>query len=80
MNRIVCEFLGVAEHKRQSDNSKYYSVRFLYEDKVSVCFFRDEDLYNSLSKLDRLSDICLMGEFKIKDGTSFIFVPQNFEM
>lgn len=80
MNRIVCELLSVGEHKRQSDGKRYFSVRILVENKVVVLFFNDEGLYNNLSKLDRLSDICLLGDFKVKDDHSFLFVPSSFEM
>lgn len=80
MNRILCELLRVAEHKRQNDNTKYYSITILIENKTTVLFFNDSDLYDSLVKLDRLSDIYLIGEFKIKDDRSFIFTPQSFEM
>lgn len=80
MNRIMCELLEVAEHKRKSDGNKYYSIRILIEDRVAVLFHRDEELFKNLCKLDRLSDICLLGEFKIKDEHTFIFTPQSFEM
>ena len=80
MNRIMCELLRVAEHKRQSDGTKYYSITILIENKTTVLFFNNQELFENLNKLERLSDVCLLGELKIKDDHSFIFVPQNFEM
>ncbi len=79
MNRIMCELLRVAEHKR-SDGTKYFSCTILVENKTVVLFFNKQDLFESLSKLDRLAEICLVGEFKIKDDHSFFFVPQGFEV
>ncbi len=80
MNRIMCELLGVAEHKRRTDSTKYYSASILIEKRVVTLFYNDEELFKNLSKVDRLSDICLLGEFKIKDEHTFIFIPQTFEM
>lgn len=80
MNRIVCELLGVSQHKRKSDSSIYYSASVLIEKRVVTLFYNDEELFKNLSKLDRLSDICLLGDFKIRDEHTFIFIPQSFEM
>lgn len=80
MNRLMCELLCVSEHKRRTDGSKYYSANILIEKRVVTLFYNDEELYDNLSKLDRLSDICLFGEFRIKDEHTFIFTPQSFEM
>lgn len=80
MNKILCELLGVSKHKRKSDNKDYYSVRVLMDNRVIVMFFHSEDLFNNLSKLERLTDICLLGELKIRDESSFLFVPESFEL
>ena len=80
MNRILCELLRVNKHNRKTDNSEYYSVTVLIENRVSVMFFKDAALFNELSKFDRLADICLIGDIKVKDDTSFLFVPQSVEI
>lgn len=80
MNSIMCELLGVSEHTRKSDNSKYYSIRVILDNRISVMFFKEKELFDNLSKLERLAPINLFGDLRIKDDTSFIFYPKNFEI
>lgn len=80
MNSLLCEFLKVDKHRRQYDGSTYYSVKVLCEDKPVLCFFNKAELYESLSKIDRMSAIQLIGQYRLKDDRTFVFVPESFEM
>lgn len=80
MNKVLCELLGTSKHVRKSDDKVYYSVRVLIENRVTVMFYYNDELYTELSKYERLSDICLLGELRVKDETSFSFVPQSVEV
>ena len=80
MNSVIGQVLGCSKYNRKTDNKECYTIRLLCENRVIVMFYNDKSLYDSLSKLDRLSDIQLFGDLIIKDESSFRFVPKSFEM
>ena len=51
MNSILCELLGVSEHTRKSDNSKYYSIRVISYNRISVMFFKEKELFDTVLPL-----------------------------
>lgn len=43
-------------------------------------FYTDKELFDKLSKLERLTVVHLFGDLSVKDENSFSFVPKSFEI
>ena len=78
---IIGQILEVKENRSISDGKVYYSLKFLLTDnKVSVMFFKEKELFDSLSKVDRLSAIELNCDLSFKDEYTFRCLPKAFKM
>lgn len=81
MCKIIGQLLSVEKGNRKTDGQVYYVVKFLLTDnKVSVMFFNDVELYDSISKVDRLSELELICDIRYFDEKSFRLTPKSFEM
>ena len=81
MCKIIGQLLSVEKGTRKTDGQVYYAVKFLLTDnKVAVMFFNDTELYDSLSKVDRLSELELICDIRYYDERTFRLIPKSFEM
>lgn len=81
MCTIIGQILSVDKNFRKTDGAAYYTLKFLLTDnKISIMFFTNAELYESLSKVDRLSDLELICNIKYFDERSFRLIPESFNM
>lgn len=80
MNSIIGEILGCGSYISKRDGKNIYTIRMICNNKVIVMFYTDKELFDKLSKLERLTVVHLFGDLSVKDENSFSFIPKSFEI